>query len=63
MKKKITHDYTCDICGKTTTRNIQDEWAEYSITDDGDFIEKSRWDGGTNGFYCDDCEEEGGGTK
>ena len=55
---KITHDYTCDVCGKPATRNIQNTWHEYEITPKGNFKETDSWEGDSNSFLCDDCEEE-----
>ena len=56
--KKNTHDYTCDICGKPATLNLQNNWQLFDITSSGDFKEQDTWEGDSNEFYCDDCYEK-----
>jgi hypothetical protein len=58
MKKKIQHDYVCDECGEPATRNVQNWWHEYEIKPSGKMIEINDWEGDTNEFYCDKCNEE-----
>jgi len=53
-KKKIEHDYVCDVCGKPATVNIQNWWHKYEIKPDGDMEEVDDWEGDTNEFYCDE---------
>lgn len=52
-KKKINHDYECDICGKPATVNVQNWWHKYKIKPNGDTIEIDDWEGDANEFYCD----------
>ena len=57
-KIRLKHDYTCDICGEPATRNIQNWWHEYDIKPSGKMVETNDWEGDTNEFYCDNCEQE-----
>jgi hypothetical protein len=57
-KSKIQHDYTCDECGKPATKNIQNNWNEYDIYENGHFQETNTWAGDTNNFYCDECNKK-----
>lgn len=55
---KITHDHTCDNCGKPATLNLQNNWQLFDITPNGAFFENDTWEGDSNEFFCDDCYEK-----
>ena len=57
-KTKISHDHTCDKCGKPATVNIQQSWQQYSINEDGEFELEKEWVEGENNFYCEKCFDE-----
>ena len=56
-KEKVEHDYTCDVCGKPATVNVQNWWHKYSIDNKGEMIEINDWKGDENNFYCDKHDE------
>lgn len=51
------HEYVCDECGKQATWNVQSQFHEYSIDENGDFTETDCWEGGENEFLCDECHQ------
>jgi len=53
----IKHDHKCDKCGKPATKNLQQIYIVYKITNNGDFKEENSWSSGDNNFYCDKCYE------
>lgn len=56
---KHNHTYTCDVCNKIATINIQNWWHKYKITPNNEnFIEDDNWEGNTNEFWCNKCYEK-----
>jgi hypothetical protein len=56
MAKKITHDITCDTCGKPATLNLCNVWELYPINEKGDYEKKTdSWEGESGIDLCDKC--------
>ena len=57
---KIKHNYKCEHCGKPATITLEDNWIIYNITNNGEFCNRSEFDGNNNYFYCDECAKNEG---